>query len=405
MPTRHLSNTALYTLHLMSAALRNTAAMDIPQGASWEQVFKAASSNSVATICAFAANDTSQPWQAEVDKNLYRIVSFEVQRMEIFAAMEQEGLSYLPLKGAVLKDLYPRPEMRWMCDNDILYGQVKPCKNGGFEAQNTDDSMAKMRQIMESHGFKTVHYGAGNHDSFEKQPFYNFEMHRGLANPEVDWWQYYENPWSRAKQTATSHFAYEFSHEDVYLFHIAHTHKHFANAGCGVRCIADEWVLLNAWGNVLDWNYITAELNKLGMLEFEQQLKALAQAVLEDDVYGKALAGKPETLSSSNEALLAYMLGSGTYGTTQNSVKNKLVKEKGEGVSAKARYLLHRAFPKPESIKLGYPIVSEHPWMLPAVYVYRLIVLPFAHAKKLSAELKAVAEYSDTSVREETPSE
>lgn len=35
-------------------------------------------------------------------------------------AFDAGGIDYMPLKGSILKDLYPRHEMRMMGDADIL---------------------------------------------------------------------------------------------------------------------------------------------------------------------------------------------------------------------------------------------------------------------------------------------
>lgn len=39
---------------------------------------------------------------------------------EVFAAFDKNGIAYMPLKGILLKKLYPCPEMRVMGDLDIL---------------------------------------------------------------------------------------------------------------------------------------------------------------------------------------------------------------------------------------------------------------------------------------------
>ncbi len=421
-------------MHLMACALREVPVKPVPGAVSLSAVLSLAQSNSVATTCAFAAVDVAsgeeekRVWQAEIDRNLFRIANFEMEREGIFADMRDVGLSWLPLKGSVIGRVYPRPEMRWMCDNDILFGIVESNDKGGFEAFDEERAARAMRRIMEARGFIVASFGMGNHDSYEKAPFFNFEMHRGLANSSNSWWRYYENPWSRAKiaqdssgavkadsfddqeskaarQASAQGCAFEFSHEDVYLFHIAHMYKHFSSAGCGVRGIADEWVLLSAWGSQLNWEYIEAELDKLGMASFEQDVRRVAKRVIGDDACGRALglhaaSDDAEALASEDAAFVAYMLGSGTYGTIQNVVENKIREneQKGSG-NARLRYLAQRAFPSAEQLKQGYPILKKRPWALPAVYAYRLTVKPFLRRKRLSAELRAVAKQREEGER------
>ena len=69
------------------------------------------------------------------------------------------------MKGSILKDWYPKPGMREMADNDILF----------------DSSGRKqVRELFQNRGYKTVSFRKGNHDTYEKPPIYNFEMHVSL---------------------------------------------------------------------------------------------------------------------------------------------------------------------------------------------------------------------------------
>lgn len=416
-----MSNTKLglnsrYLLHLMSCALRGAKALPLPEGASWDAVLSLAKANSVAATCAFSAADAAdatgevsvaESWRTEANQNLFRIANFEMQRDAILEDMHKAGLSWLLLKGQVVGPLYPHAEMRWMCDNDILYGFVSPNGKGGFVAHDVEKAALEMRRIMEQHGFETTHFGLGCHDMYQKLPFFNFEMHHGLASTSLEWWRYYEQPWSRARKTQQPG-ALEFSHEDVYVFHIAHMYKHFAASGSGVRGIADEWVLLNAWGETLNWDYIESQLQQLGMVAFEADLRRVATRVVGEDTCGKtlqvsaagggaALSAQDSTFTPEDANMVAYMLGSGTYGNVQNRVENGIRKNINAGKSSKfarAGYFLQRAFPPLESLQQGYVVLQKHPWALPAVYVYRLVVKPFTRIKYIVAEVRAIARAS-----------
>ena len=45
----------------------------------------------------------------------------DAEREQVFKEMDAAGIWHLPLKGSVLKSLYPKPWMRQMSDNDILF--------------------------------------------------------------------------------------------------------------------------------------------------------------------------------------------------------------------------------------------------------------------------------------------
>ena len=58
-------------------------------------------------------------WKAAVDQAVRRTVLFDAERSEFLRFMEENGIWYMPLKGVVLKDLYPHYGIRQMSDNDI----------------------------------------------------------------------------------------------------------------------------------------------------------------------------------------------------------------------------------------------------------------------------------------------
>lgn len=57
---------------------------------------------------------------------------------------------------------------------------------------------------------------------------------------------------------------------------MAHAYKHFADGGCGVRHVADEWVFLQARGAEVDWGFVESEMGAMGMGGFEHALRRAA---------------------------------------------------------------------------------------------------------------------------------
>ena len=56
-------------------------------------------------------------------KAIRKLTLFEVERLTIAQAFEKARIWYLPLKGIMLKELYPKSAMRQMTDNDISMGK------------------------------------------------------------------------------------------------------------------------------------------------------------------------------------------------------------------------------------------------------------------------------------------
>ena len=139
-------------------------------------VFSLAKSQSLSGAAAFAveaAGFRSGTTTKLLSDVVHRNTRFTIEKDAITQKLKEAGIWYVLLKGAVIKDYYPRPEMREMSDHDIL-----------FDASRAED----VKAIMESLGYTTEHFNVGAHDIYFKAPVMNFEMHRMLfsAKDEVD---------------------------------------------------------------------------------------------------------------------------------------------------------------------------------------------------------------------------
>ena len=121
----------------MIALLRRSAAIaegkipeDRKEVQSWEKLYLLAERNSVEAVTWLGAEQYQEEmpeevrtaWKKQSGRTLLRQLHFDAEREEILKELEEEGISYLPLKGILISGYYPRPGLRFMADNDILYG-------------------------------------------------------------------------------------------------------------------------------------------------------------------------------------------------------------------------------------------------------------------------------------------
>ena len=367
----------MYLLKLMRAALMGETVHQPPVECSMEMVFELAASNSVEGCVFYGLSKEHVPeslyrkWKSKCENTLFRQVCFDNEREKILKKMHEAGLSYLPLKGALIAGYYPQPGMRAIADNDILYGFVEKSGNGEYciAGENHKERELKIRQaqekmveIMESLGY-TVESLLGNHDTFLKEPCYNFEMHRCLVPTYMERFrQYYENSWKWATPDEKDEYLFAFSDEEEYLFFLAHTFKHFDQCGCGIRHIADEYVILKEKQEKMDWTYLKSHLQELGLVEFEEKLRSLTMHIMEN-----------QPLTEQEKNMYFYMLKSGTYGNLSTYVQNRLTQNrKTSDKGVKFRYLLGRVFLKPEEYREYHPFFYKHKWSRWILILYRL---------------------------------
>lgn len=204
---------------------------------------------------------------------------------QVTAALEAAAIWYMPLKGTVLQELYPRFAMREMADVDVL-----------FDA----DRAADVKTIMESLGFQVKVYGENNNDDYIKAQLSNFEMHKALFGERHDQklFEYYQNVKKRLLKDEKNQYGYHFSPEDFYIFMIAHEYKHYSTGGTGLRSLLDTYVFLQK--NTLNMEYVKAEAEKLGIENYERQNRSLAQKLFSKDG-GKLTAEEDKIEYSAQE--------------------------------------------------------------------------------------------------------
>ena len=380
-----------YILHLIRCSLHGAAADRLPDDCSWDMVQKLAEFNKVTSSISPAIKsygydipeDAAKHFESAIASTIYRIARFDMEREAIIADGVKEGLCFLPLKGILLAGYYPVPGMRWMCDNDILYGKMK--------AVPADSSAAnEMKRIFESHGFTTEAVG-GVHDVYQKKPFFNFEMHSRLVGEDSDFATYYANPWKRAIEVPGKVGEYRFSKEDEYIFMLVHAFKHFDMGGCGIRTLVDEYVFISHNPD-MDWDYIEAQLDEIGIKEFSDfaiQLKTVAFNTF----------SQGGELADTDWIMINYMFKSGTYGLVSNSIRRSIDKirdrEQIDGNTACNRYLKNRFFISEEEMKQFFPFFYKHRYFRFLLLPYRVFRGMIIHPKQLWYEWKNVCKYRE----------
>lgn len=345
----HNEKCALYLMELCVSVLRDSIPKEKPEDISWQEIFKLSKFHSVANITYAAMgklknkpdSELMKQWKILYDRATIKDVK---QRQELEALSKifaSEQIRYMPLKGCVLKQLYPRSDYRLMADMDIL-----------MDEENAE----RIRDILVNRGYKVESFHKGVHDTYLKEPIYNIEMHRDLMSPTLEKAHEYFHQGFLLAHESKIPYRYELSMEDFYVYNIAHFYKHYNGSGSGVRSLLDLCVLNNTYGGKLDLEHIEGLLRGLDLYDFYEEMKRLTDALY-----------KNEVLNDELMVLFMFIYSSGTYGTSYNRVKNQL-EQKG-----KLRYYLERLFLPYSHMVMGYPILEKVPVLLPVYWSIRII--------------------------------
>ena len=301
-------------------------------------------------------------WKEEKGRTVRRSILFDEERQQVYAYMDEAGIWYLPLKGILLQEYYPKMGMRQMADNDILFDP----------AYRRD-----IRRYFKKNGYKVAAYGRVIHDTYQKEPFYNFEMHVDLAvESQKRKYPKYRNIRRLLVRQSKERMECRFTDKDFYIHLMMHAYHHLEGGGFGLRTFADVAVFTQAKGAELDWEYIHRDLEQLELSDFELEVHQLAHALFGQEQFC------PQRLTAEEAERLDYYIGSGTYGTKENHMKQMGVETDRRG------YLRQRLFPPMGFYEDNFPLLYKYRILIPFFLLFRAARLLFTGFGRFATELK-----------------
>ena len=274
---------------------------------------------------------------------------------KVIAAMDAASIDCVPFKGAIIRELYPVPELRTFSDIDILVSQ---------------DRFEDAHNIMISLGFEHTDGKMGVR-GYVKDGF-NIEIHHTLAGDMTELSEGEQSFFSAAAANILPKKEGEIFSRLNNEYHLAyciwHLTKHLSGSGAGVRMFMDIALLINNCGNY-NRSKLDEFLKELGITKAADSIFALCHG------WFPALA-KDEGAKISKDAFEAreqYVLSAGTFGFSARTTGSARLRNESGAKSllgAKAKIVLQMLFPSAEYTAKQYPWYSGSKLLLPAVWIY-----------------------------------
>ena len=269
---------------------------------------------------------------------------FEIQRM--FNAFQENGIYYAPIKGCLLKKMYPKKDMRAMGDADVL-----------IKFEQYQDIVPVMNEL----GFEFVK-DSSNELVWHKGSSLCLELHRYLVSPShKDLFSYYENSWDFAVQSPENPYRFELTDENHFIFLFVHFAKHYRSGGIGIRHITDLWVYMSQKPD-MDYDYIHSEIKKLKLFDFYTNVIDTLNVWFSQKVHNE-----------KTDIITEFVFNSGNFGTTESALKSRAVKtqktQKTENVRTK--FFFGLIFLPYSNMCVLYPVLKKAPFLLPVMWLVR----------------------------------
>ena len=269
---------------------------------------------------------------------VYQEAQLEYTKNQLSEKMVAANIPHIFLKGICLKNDYPVPSLRTMCDIDAL-----------VRAEDFDALDAIAKEL----GGESEH-GDGNHRNYSFPNGVNLEFHPNLVHHDSPVCAGINPGWQYAKENMPTS-AWELTEEGFYLNTLCHLADHFASGGVGVRFVLDVWVCRNLRKTQPDRSFVETELTRFGLLDFAVNIENLA-----DCWFGTG------EMTPVLEELAEYILTSRSHGHSERAMLNAVALSGSQSAA-----IMKKTFHSRAEMEDRFPWTKGKPWLLPAAWCVR----------------------------------
>lgn len=278
---------------------------------------------------------------------------------EVLQAFEEHGIDHMPLKGVIIKPLYPASEMRMMGDADILIRETQ------YE---------QIRPLLLSLGYEEGVKSPHEYIWIKKGSLFLELHHRTFAPRNKEFVRFYGDGWLKASPCADTSCRFELDDEATLAYLAAHLAKHYRDSGVGLRHMLDIWMFLRA-KPAIDQKRLADDLAQLRLDIFYANLLQTFSVWFED--------AEPNEVT---DLITNRVFASGSYGTQNSkSVVNvtEAIRTQGQLRTARWFYLFDLIFPSYQSMCFKYRWLKRCPVLLPVMWFVRLFDILLFKTKKI----------------------
>ncbi len=294
----------------------------------------------------------------------------------LVSALAEKGVDCCRVKGLVVRQLYPVPELRSFNDVDLLIRR---------------EDRERVHQYMLQAGYRCdVDYG---HVYCYQRGSEYYEIHTQLISRDIkdqaDYCGFFDRAWEHMEQTAPHCCRLEKEFHLLYL--LCHIAKHAAGSGAGVRMYLDIAACIKAYDDCLDWAQIFAWLQELNLTQF-----GCAVLTAVESWFGVESRGQfPRLNEQTLERFAQFTLEAGVFG--HHGRDNALtVLKTSQG--SRGKMLLGRLFPSAGYLEKRYSYLQGRHWLVPVAWAQRALESKGGTPRQFAREAKNILTHDDQEV-------
>jgi hypothetical protein len=254
-------------IKLLNCAIRKESIPCIAcKGVNWDYIISESQEHNIYTLLYPVIRDFSQSavinqeFKEEWKKNTFNTSIYMnnqiVQMSKVFKEFNKEVIPVIALKGLILRNLYPYPDLRTMSDADIFIHK---------------QDIEKVSTILINMGYVESKEATAAHLFFSHKCFSPIELHWKLADTNFikDTSPFESKVWTHAVTKTIGDASVLCLGTEDFLMHLClHMAVHIRSSGFGLRQLCDLLLLVEKEGPSIDWENFLVKIRTNGIEKF-----------------------------------------------------------------------------------------------------------------------------------------
>jgi hypothetical protein len=316
-------------------------------------------------------NNLMSKWKRETFLSAAEQINHMEMISKVFTRFHEEDIPVIALKGLVIRDYYPQPELRTMGDADIL-------------VKNKD--IKKAKKVLKEMGY------CGGEDSIKHIHYYHetslsLELHWVITEQDdkKELSDFTEQVWKHAIHTNLCGVpVLALSTEDQLVHLFIHALTHLRTSGFGLRQICDIVLFMEANDQSINWPLVMDMLNEYHIHNFFFLIINVCSQLFQYVVPNEVQDNKCHVPDTMTHIVIEEIIHSGVYGRRsyeqETSVRiNKYIHVTGETVTKEAggnkfKNIILFVFPSHKKLNYQYKYAKKIPILLPIAWLHRGVI-------------------------------
>ena len=373
-----MDNTQRQVIYMLSAAIRKkNVKFRSDEKINWNEVLEESEAHKVTPLIyssinrAEALNIMDESTLSTLKKNVFKSSITQSSHIKNVASVLERfnnaGIPIIVLKGLVVRDYYPIPDLRTMCDADVLVHE---------------EDLEKVSALMISLGFNQIKEkdDHGAHIVFYKGSTV-FEVHWTLINDRFFKGDksFEDKLWDDAMDVTVGGVKTKsLSLEDLAVHLCTHMAVHLAYSGFGVRQLTDLVVLVEKKGHLIDWKAFLNKSKECGVYTFAIAIFNICNRLFDMEM-PKEIKGEKNIKNKYIEQLIQDIFDSGVHGKKSNDrvFAAEFAFDQGEGAADGSVSIIKKfmklLFPPIRQMSDKYNYAKKFILLAPIAWIHHLI--------------------------------